>query len=218
MKQLMRSKLPRQPSFKLSDDQIATVLDLICRGSKEAKGHVSPGMCEPEINRAVWQSMRQIKDELGIFGVEVYGEVPIVSDSARFRESALGKPDIFLKFIHQFGNEDEYVVIECKRVKANDTALNGRYVTEGVDRFVTGKYAKHHRWAFMLGYVLALPVEGVISYIDNRIIERYGPSAALTKHPPCQHSLAICENALTQCDPEQIRLMHVFVDMLSASS
>lgn len=211
-----RSKPPRYPPFDLSEDQITTVLDLICRGSNKARDLVSPGMREPDINRTVWQSMRQIKDDLEI--VEVYGEVPVASSLAHSPPSVLRKPDIFLKFIHQFGNEDEYVAIECKRVKANDTTLNSRYVTEGVDRFATGKYAKHHRWAFMLGYVLALPVEGVISYIDNRIIERYGPSAALTKHPPRQHSLAICENALTQCDPEQIRLMHVFVDMLSASS
>ena len=214
----MRSKPPRRPPFDLSEDQIATVLDLICRGSRKAREHVSLGMREPDINLRVWQSMRQIKDGLKPVSIEVYSEVPVASSSAHSPPSVLRKPDIFLKFIHQFGNEDEYVAIECKRVKANDTTLNGRYVAEGVDRFATGKYAKHHRWAFMLGYVLALPVEGVILYIDNRLRERYGPSAVLTKHPPRQHSLAICENALIQGNPGQIRLMHVFVDMLSASS
>ena len=214
----MHSKPPRHPSFKLSDDQIATVLDLICRGSNQARGHVSLGMREPEINRIVWQSMRQIKDELELVGVEIHGEVQVVSDPVRFRESALVKPDIFLKFIHQFGNEDEYVAIECKLVKATDTSLNGRYVTDGVDRFATGKYAKHHQRAFMLGYVLALPVESVIAYIDTRIRERYGSGAALQRHAPRQHSLAVCENALIQVGTGQIRLTHVFVDMLSASS
>lgn len=214
----MRSKPPRCPPFDLSESQIGTVLDLIYRGSKEARGLVSPGMREPDINRKVWQSMRQIKDDLELVDVEVYGEVPVVSDAVRFRESTLGKPDIFLKFIHQFGNEDEYVAIECKLVKANDATLNGRYVTEGVDRFVTGKYAKDHHRAFMLGYVLAMPVESVIAYIDTRVRAEYGSGAALERHPPGEHSLALCENVLIQVGAGQIRLMHVFVDMLSASS
>ena len=46
-------------------DQIGTALALIYRGSKAARGLVSPGMREPDINRTVWQSMRRRTPALG---------------------------------------------------------------------------------------------------------------------------------------------------------
>lgn len=58
------SKPPRYATFAMGTDQIGTVLDLIYRGSKAARGLVSPEMREPDINRTVWQSVRQINDNL----------------------------------------------------------------------------------------------------------------------------------------------------------
>ena len=51
------------------------------------------------------------------------------------------------------------MAIECKRVKAGDSSLNAKYVSEGVDCFATGQYATGHARGFMLGYVLACPVK-----------------------------------------------------------
>ena len=48
-----------------------------------------------------------------------------------------------------------HAVIECKRVAGNDSDLCRLYVTEGVDRFESGKYAGGHGLAFMAGYVVA---------------------------------------------------------------
>lgn len=104
-------------------------------------------------------------------------------------------------------------MIECKRVDPSDKKLNGRFVTDGVDRFATGKYAKHHRRAFMLGYVLALPVDRVVAHIDAGLQGKYGLDAALKKLSPHRHALAIFENAIKQSGAGQIRLVHVFVDM-----
>lgn len=213
MTRFARRRPLRSASLELSDDQVATVLDLICRGSDEARAHVSPGMHESTINQRVWQSMRRIKHQLGLVNVEVYGEVQVPDGSAPAQVDVLRRPDMFLKFIHQFGNEDAYVVIEGKRVAPNDNTLNGRYVTDGVDRFATGTYAKHHRRGFMLGYVLTLPVDRVIAHIDAGIQGRYGLDAALKKLSPHRHSLAIFENTINQSGAGQIRLMHVFVDM-----
>lgn len=204
---------PRPPSFDIGVDRVAIVLQLICHGCREARAHISADMLEPDINRWVWQSMRRIKEDLGFCSVEVYGEFPVVPYSELGQKAKIRKPDIVLKFFRHFGNEDAYVAIECKRVDPNDNTLNRRYVTKGVDRFATGKYAKHHRWAFMLGYMLALPADRVIAHIDAGIQKKYGLDAALKKHPSHQHSLAIFENAMNQRGAGQIRVMHVFVDM-----
>ena len=164
--------------------------------------------------------MGWIKEELGIKGAWVYREVTVVVHAELAHRSKIRKLDVFLKFGLQFGNEDGHVAIERKRVDPNDNKLNGRYVTDGVERFATGWYAKHHRRAFMLGYVLALPVDCVIAHIDAAIQCEYAAvqggydlDAALKKQSPHQHSLAIFENAIYRDGEDQIRLMHVFVDM-----
>ena len=51
----VRRKPPGPPSFDLGEDLIATALDLICRGSKVARGHLSRRIREPAIDRMVWQ-------------------------------------------------------------------------------------------------------------------------------------------------------------------
>ena len=130
--------------------------------------------------------------------------------------SILGRIDIVMQFLHQFGDENAYVGVECKRVTPGDSTLNGRYVSEGVDRFVTGKYGAGHEWGFMLGYLLALPVQDVVDFVNSRIRKVYGSSAAL--HPEDSHSksLAVLTGVLVQVGDHHIRLKHVFVDMLPA--
>jgi hypothetical protein len=129
----------------------------------------------------------------------------------------LGRIDITLQFLHQFGDEDAYVAVECKRVRPGDATLNGSYVTQGVHRFVTGKYAAGHQWGFMLGYVLGVPVEDIVSYVDARLRKDYGDPAAMALDTPHPSSLAVLENAVVQSGHHTIRLKHVFVDMLAAA-
>jgi hypothetical protein len=130
----------------------------------------------------------------------------------------LGRIDITLQFLHQFGDEDAYVAVECKRVRAQDASLNASYVSQGVDRFVTGKYAAGHEWGFMLGYVLRLPVKDIVDYVDGRIRKAYGDQAALAEAEPHLNALVVLENQLIQAGHHPIRLKHLFVDMLGAAS
>jgi hypothetical protein len=58
-----------------------------------------------------------------------------------------------------------------------------------VHKFVTGQYAAGHDWGFMLGYVLALPVEDVVEAIDHRISLTYGEQAKLSAEG--MHALAL---------------------------
>jgi hypothetical protein len=147
-----------QPSFQLSADEIATVVDLACRAAHEARGQVHSGMLEVPITIVIRKAIRRIKKAEGLTNLQVRGEHEL-EDMATVDPALLGRIDITLQFLRQFGDEDDYVAIECKRVGAGLNALNARYVSEGVHRFVTGQYSAGHAWAFMLGYVLALPVD-----------------------------------------------------------
>lgn len=205
-----------QPAFALSDDQIATVLDLVCRSAQEAQGDITPGMLEVPTTMVVRKAMRRMKKILALTNLEIRGEHEL-EDMATTDATILGRIDITLKFMHQFGDEDAYVAIECKRVGASLSTLNSSYVSNGVDRFVTGQYAAGHEWGFMLGYVLALPVEDVVKTINDRLRKTYGEAAKLTPEAVHSLSLAILEGALSQKGGHAIRLKHIFVDMTLAA-
>ncbi|MES0000954.1 hypothetical protein NKJ90_19465 [Mesorhizobium sp. M0051] len=200
----------------MSGDQIATVLDLLCRGCNEARHHLTPGMLEVPTTMVVRKAVRRVKKSLGLTNLQVRGEHEL-EDMATTDPTILGRIDITLQFLHQFGDEDAYVAVECKRVRAGDATLNGSYVTKGVDRFVTGQYAAGHDWGFMLGYVLALPASAVIDAVDGRIRKIYGDSAGLTPEAAHALSLAVLEGALIQNGSHAIRIKHVFIDMLPAA-
>jgi hypothetical protein len=204
------------PAFALSDDQIATVLDLVCRGADEARADVTPGMLEVPTTIVVRKAMRRVKKAVGFTNLQIRGEHELEDMSTR-DPSILGRIDITLQFLHQFGDEDAYVAVECKRVRAGDPSLNGSYVTHGVHRFVTGQYAAGHEWGFMLGYVLSVPVKDVVSFVDARLRKAYGDPAALAPDTPHPASLAVLESAVVQSGHHTIRLKHVFVDMLAAA-
>lgn len=205
-----------QPAFSLSSDQIATVIDLVCRGTQEAQGDITPGMLEVSTTMIVRKAIRRVKKSLSLTSLEVRGEHEL-ENMATTDASILGRIDITLKFLHQFGDEDAYVAVECKRVGAGLSALNSSYVANGVDRFVTGQYADGHEWGFMLGYVLTLPVDSIVQTIDNRLRKSYGELAKLTPKTAHTLSLAILEGVLSQKSGHTIRMKHIFVDMTSAA-
>ena len=204
------------PAFALSDDQIATVVDLVCRGAQAARSDVTAGMLEVPITSVVRKAMRRVKKALGLTNLQIQGEHEL-DNMATNDPGILGRIDIVLQFLHQFGDEDAYVAIECKRVRPGDATLNRRYVRCGLDRFVRGKYAAGHEWGFMLGFMLALPAKDVIDDVDLRIRKVYGELAALQPEPSHPQSLAVLAGILLQSGNHHIRMKHVFVDMLTAA-
>jgi hypothetical protein len=81
------------------------------------------------------------------------------------------------------GEHDPHVILECKRVAEGDAGLTRKYVTEGIDRFRTGKYAENHRRGFMIGYLLSGSAQGVVEAVNrylagrSRQVEALAPSA-----------------------------------------
>lgn len=206
------------PSFNLEADEIETVIDLICRGASAARPEMTPGLLEVPMTIIVRKAMKRVKRELGLTNIEVSGEVEI-DDMASAGPELLGRIDIMLKFMRQFGDEDDYVGVECKRVGAGSaySQLNTRYVTKGVIRFTNGQYAVGHAWGFMLGYTLALPPEAIVTAIDARIQKDYGIQSALVAAPAHGCALSIHEGQLARGDGTTVRLRHIMVDMTSAA-
>lgn len=207
------------PPFQLSEDEIATVVDLTCQGAKAARAELIAGEWEVPITIKVRKAMRKAKKALGLTNLEVRGEVE-VDDMGKPDASIKGRIDISLKFARQFGDEDDYVAIECKRVGAGSafSGLNGAYVTDGLIRFTNGQYATGHAHGFMLGFVLAGPVVKIVKTIDARAQKDFGTSAALSALPDHRDALAIHHNSVVQAaSGETISIRHLFVDMEPAA-
>ena len=205
------------PSFSLEDDEIDTVVDLICRGANEARPHLTPGLLEVPMTVIVRKAMKRIKRQLGLTNLEVAGEVELDEMTTADQEIA-GRIDITLKFLRQFGDEEDYVGVECKRVGAGSaySQLNTRYVTQGVVRFTNGQYAVGHAWGFMLGYALCLPGEDIVEVVDKRLQGTYGPSA-LAVAASHHQAIAIRDGKLKQYNGAPINVRHILVDMVPAA-
>ncbi|AIV89657.1 Uncharacterised protein [Burkholderia pseudomallei] len=174
-------------------------------------------MLEVPITIHVKKAMRRLKKELGLSNLEITGEFELL-DLSNDDPEVLGRIDIILRFLHQFGDEEAYLGIECKRVGHGESALNQRYVTQGVDRFVTGQYATGHHWGIMLGYVLKLPSAAMVNGIDARIRTTYGEAAKLNDLDSHADALSVHSGDLAQgADGHVIRLMHIFVDTTPAA-
>jgi hypothetical protein len=206
-----------KPSFDLSEDQIATVVDLLCRGVAKARPFLESGTLEVPITIHVKKAMRRLKKSLGLSNLEITGEFELL-DLANDDPEVLGRIDIILRFLHQFGDEEAYLGVECKRVGDGESELNKRYVTQGVDRFATGKYANGHHFGMMLGYVLKLPVTALVKSIDERMQDSYGESARLENLNVHPDALSMLYGDLEQgVSGHTIRLLHIFVDATPAA-
>jgi hypothetical protein len=206
-----------RPSFELSEDQLATVVDLLCLSATEARKSVTSGMLEVPITIQVRKAMLRVKKQLGLTNLQIGGEFELLNPNTSDSD-VLGRIDIILQFLHQFGDEEAYLAVECKRVAADDSSLNRKYVTQGVNRFVTGQYAQGHHWGMMLGYVLKLPVSPLVDEINSRIASSYGQTAVLEVMPARQESLSMHTGAIFQgATSHVIRLLHIFVDMTPAA-
>jgi len=207
-----------RPSFELAEDEIATVIHLLCRGAAEARTLVTAGMLEVPITILVRKAMLRLKRRLGLTNIEIGGELELldVNDTAALVQ---GRIDIALRFLHQFGDEEAYLGVECKRVSPGDASLNARYVTQGVDRFATGQYGAGHPLGMMLGYVLKLPPGTLAGDIDARIRKSYGEAAKLTDMDAHADALSMHTGTLPQeKEGHLIRLIHAFVDMSPAGA
>lgn len=206
-----------RPSFALSDDQLATVVDLLCQGVAAARPHLTSGMLEVPITTHVKKAMRRLKKDLGLSNLEITGEFELL-DLSNNAPEVQGRIDIILRFLHQFGDEDAYLGVECKRVGHGKATLNQRYITRGVDRFASGQYGAGHHRGIMLGYVLRLPSASVVQGIDVRMQRTYGKSAKLAGIYAHPDALSMHEGDLAQGRAgHMIRLTHIFVDATPAA-
>ena len=145
-------------------------------GEVELNGRLYEGMCAA-VDEKVVQSHK---------GISVLPGTESWSYDAGAAADGLTDISIHLSDIRErLQLHGPHAVIECKRVAGNSGNLCRLYVTEGVDRFASGKYAGKHALAFMAGYVVAGSVSEAVARVNarlkryNRGSEILGPSTLL---------------------------------------
>ena len=143
--------------INLRKEVIATILDVIQVGWELALKTTSVADCSDEVcmTECLRDGMREAANKKLKILIVAPGAESKSSDDLRHPD---GRTDIPMYLVPVFQNQrdhDPHAIIECKRVKAADAYLSREYVVEGIDRFVSGKYAAKHSNGFMVGYILA---------------------------------------------------------------
>jgi hypothetical protein len=198
------------PSLDLSDDELETVVALVCTGIEEARAVLSCDLLEVPLTHLLRKSMKRAKRHLGLTSIEIHGEYE-VDDLAADGPEVVGRIDIIFKFLRQFGDENAYLAIECKRVGAGMKSLNKLYVVEGVSRFASGQYSAGHKWAMLLGFVLKGPVQDVVSNVDSYLLSIYGAEARL-RHRATNRTASMHDSSLRR-GSSLLSLIHMFADI-----
>jgi hypothetical protein len=148
------------------EDIVCTILDITVKAwpAVLASGNVRPESGEDDITDELrWQMDAEKKRRRPVpnlrFERESQSDLP---DKSR----DMGFIDVYVLYSFE---QTEYFAIECKRVAQSNSDLSRYYVTDGVHRFVIGKYSLGHRFGAMVGYVCAGGCEDVARQIEQRL-------------------------------------------------
>jgi hypothetical protein len=98
------------------------------------------------------------------------GRFHIVSQYELITADLAKDPDpvgyVDMGILFSIGLEEICLFIECKRLNVNDASLAADYVSKGMMRFVTGKYAPDLPLAAMIGYVM----DGEVSKASDSVL------------------------------------------------
>ncbi|ODS39848.1 hypothetical protein BEH94_02945 [Candidatus Altiarchaeales archaeon WOR_SM1_SCG] len=101
----------------------------------------------------------------------VYGEVSPKTSSR-----------IDIKIRKKDWDEESFITVECKRLdKDKYHVLIKKYVDEGMDRFISGKYCAENNCSFMVGFIVDGDNLEIISEINAYVQEKYSDYDKLKK-------------------------------------
>ena len=214
-----------RPFIDIDRERSERILEMVDEGWRLASAHpsVHGGAGEVEITECLRDGMRAA---LGERATDYRYRQMIVQGGTESRSSPEvlrpdGRTDVSVLFndIREDYNEhDPHAIVECKRVAGNRADLCREYVTEGIDRFAAGKYARNHAIGFMVGYLLSDDVASAAACINARLTrkrrqsEHLGP-CVIAPRPWARSSR---HSRASAADP--IALHHAFLGLQPAPS
>lgn len=104
--------------------------------------------------------------------------VDFIFDREVQEDAGIGRTDIKVQTINSFKKTSAYYIIECKRLNnvnlTGRTGLNGKYVINGINRFVTGYYSSYYKINGMIGFIVdELDIENNYANINSIMRTHY---------------------------------------------
>lgn len=128
--------------------------------------------------------------------------------------------EIDLKVIYR-NQEKTYLSFECKRLRVHFSSgfntLAGKYVTEGMYRYLRGQYARDLDKGGMLGYVMDgnidVAIDDVKAAIEKRRLNLYMQDQETLRASSCIASKQVKETLHTYGPAGRFTIYHVFLPM-----
>jgi hypothetical protein len=113
---------------------------------------------------------REIRRKVKLINYRFDREIP--EDTTR------GRVDIRIVSKNDFEIDEAYYAIECKRLDNNRTSgtsgLNGKYIKEGIMRFITEHYSSYYRINGMIGFIVEqMNISDNVNNINRLLEEKY---------------------------------------------
>lgn len=198
-----------QPRLSLRPDLVKNIIGLLHNGWSQAlrDPEFGPHLEERAIAGTLWREMENAKGELPIFILEATG-----TRSAKDPRFADGEADIGVLFL-EFATSLPHLIVECKRVSTQDRPLQGKYISQGMDKFQNAHYGHTHDLDMMAGFVLDGSVAEVVGHI-NALLKRRGRSECqLTETSNFSYPCYLSKHIRTS-DSRTITLLHMFFDFV----
>lgn len=204
------------PSLPIKSGIVRKVLDLLIRGGARLQSYniITPDMEEDNITNRLDQEMKAI--HRGTTSDIVNWALRADISASNKGTLRYGKADITFYWSQIPREPDLYLAVEAKRLRGKHSSLAGKYVDEGVLRFVNGKYGWRHDHGIMLGYVVVAPLASAVSKVQTAMHLRrsktresssFVPNCSLCSHPYTHHSGHLQQNAANS-----ITLVHLFLN------
>ena len=147
---------------------------------------------EDPITRNLIRRLRLVPQLRGRF--HIVSQFEIIDCTLDRDPDPLGYIDVAILF--SVAEDEVCLALECKRLNVNGTSLATKYVTEGIMRFVSGKYTP------------AVPIGGMIGYVmDGRVQQA---SDAVLKQIRSRHKELLCseKSIVFFSDPDHFSTTH----------
>ena len=166
----------------IGDDGIRKMISMICEAyielcNRPNKYKIKSVMDEFDITEALYTELLIVWKVKGNISF-----VPIHEKPDRYDGKRRGKPPSIDFCLRDRYNDKFYFGAECKLLR-EDNASYKQYVSEGVNRYLTGKYGKKCSTGSMIGYITMGDVVNIINGVKIKVDEVSDVSKMDESHP-----------------------------------
>lgn len=170
---------PKDLAEELGFDGKMAILKIICKAYTNlcVHGRLSSARSEPEITEELF-----IELQVEWKGVDI-SLIPVHEKSHGRRKEGRGKtPTIDFCFRSRL-DRYSYFGAECKLLAKNDNKFYNLYITEGLNRYISGQYGEKCSSGLMLGYIILGDTIEVINELKNKVDELPNISTMTLAYP-----------------------------------